>query len=47
MIEVNHRCDAGNCRSEADECFCRGCLEDEKKEAYNEGYKNGQKDAKE
>lgn len=41
MIEFEHKCDA--CKREPDQCFCDNCLDELKKEAYDEGFSEGQK----
>jgi hypothetical protein len=41
-VEITHSCEGKLCRNEADECYCSGCLENMKKEAYDEGFKDGE-----
>lgn len=43
-MKIEHLCDQKKCSDEATECFCKSHLDEKIKEAYDDGYNQGQMD---
>lgn len=41
MSKIEHSCDNGRCKEEAEECFCSSCLDEIKDSAFDEGKQQG------